>query len=164
MSVYNKYQMDADTRTSDSSGTATIGPIPSDTNYSVRVNSFPADSSKIYGSEYWGSLGGIAVAGAETTAVTFIRNAPYTSNIFIHNAKTDQPVTGSAPFGTLLKISIEVTNPSVRGSVAQTVQCLLTLDRNKQSGYDFQAVSPARTMAIGTKDTFDFIVMPPDSG
>ena len=77
---------------------------------------------------------------------------------------TDTPVSGTVPFGTLLKVSIEITNPNEQGSMPQSVECALTLDRDKQAVYDFQSTSSARGLAIGAKDTFDFTVMPPDSG
>ncbi len=164
VSLFDKNAQFLQVQNTDSTGSAGFNEVQTDTGYTIQVNCIASNPAKIYGSEYWGTLEGLNVTGAETTAVTFHRNAPYTSNINVYEKTTNTPVTGNVPFGTLLEVSIEITNPNEQGSIPQRVECGLTLDRDKQMGYDFQGVTSARDMARGAKDTFDFTVMPPDSG
>ena len=83
--------------TCDSSGSVEFDDVRADTGYSIRVNTVPSSPSKIYGNEYWGERKGLGIAGAETTAVTFMRNAPYTSNILVFNNSTNEVVTRKYP-------------------------------------------------------------------
>jgi len=164
VSLYDKNEAIVSDQNTDSSGVAFFSGVSGDSGYVIRVTCVNSNPSKIYGNEYWGSLGGISVVGAETTAVTFVRNAPYTSNINLYNANTNALMAGNIPFGTPIRVSIEITNPSSPGSITQLVRSGLTLDRNKLLPYDFQDTSDSRSMLVGTKDTFNFVLTPPDSG
>jgi len=148
----------------DAMGRTLFSRIALDTGYSIAIRCKSSDSSKVYGNEYWGSLGGIAVTGAGETEISFNRNAPYTSDIKVYDENRNEPVSGVVPLGTPVKVAIEITNPNEPGSAQQSAQCLITLDHDKQAGFDFRDSSATRVMAVGTKDTFWFAVPPLDSG
>ena len=117
ISLYDNNQVLIQTQSTDSLGKAYFAGIQADTGYSIQANSVTSNPSKIYGNEYWGERRGLTISGAETTAVAFMRNAPYTSNIKVYDKNTDEVVSGNIPFGTPLKVSIEITNPNEQGSV-----------------------------------------------
>ncbi len=164
VSLLDKSNQFLEGQDADSVGVAHLTGIPADTGYSIQVNYVAANPSKIYGNEYWGRLGGISVSGSDTTSVTFLRNAPYTSLITIRNGSTNDLISGSVPFGTPLSVSIEITNPDKPGSVPDSVRCILTLDRDKQAVYDFVGLSAERSVPVGIKDTFNFALTPPAAG
>ncbi len=162
--LFDENQMLTDTRVADADGTALFSSVLADTGYSIRVNYARLDPGKVFGNEYWGGRSGLAVSVAETTAVEFQRNMPFTSKINVYDAATNQPVPAGMPFGTPVRVSIEITNPDVPGSAPQAVKCTLAVDRDKIPGYDFQDTSAAQPMAIGAMQTFDFTFLPQDSG
>ncbi len=148
----------------DSLRTARFTNVAADTGYSIKVFCSVSDPSKIYGNEYWGSMGGVGVSGGGTTSVQFIRNAPVMSNIKVYNGNSSQLIAGNVPLGTPLKIAVEVTNPGGAWSQSQYVHCGLTLDRDKIPGYMFQQESSQHILAAGAKDTIQFEYTPPDTG
>ncbi len=164
VSLYDPNRSLAETRSTGSDGVACFPSVIADTGYSLRVEYAPSDPERIYGKEYWGTVNGVGISVAETTAVVFQRNTPYTSRITVSDAATNLPVTGGVPFGTPIRVSIEITNPDVPGSATRSVRCMLALDRDSHSEYDFLDTSSAQLLAIGAVRSFDFTLVPPDSG
>ena len=164
VALYDRSNVLLQARNTDLNGMARFDSVMADTAYSISVSDVPNTPDRLFGREYWGSKSGLAVDVGDTTAVTFQRNMPYTSNIVVYNAETNQPLSGGVPFGTEARVSIEITNPDVPGSTQQKVRCSLVLDRDKQPAYDFIDTSLAQTIAVGAKQTFDFTLLPSDSG
>jgi len=121
----------------DSEGNAFFSQIEEGSGYYYKVYHNPDDPENIFGEEYWGKKENITIYGNTTNYSEFTRNMPYGEEIKVYS--DGQDVTNSnVAAGTELEFRIKVKNPNPE-DLKSFVR--LVLDRNKDSGYDYDEQS-----------------------
>ena len=108
-------------------------------NYIVEGYHNPTNPGTEFGEEYWGRTA--FSHNQNTTPVTLTRNMPHFDGVKVFNHITGQDVTGqTVAAGVKLRVLVFAKNPS---SSQLNVKARVIVDKNKQSDFDFDELSPS---------------------
>ena len=113
--------------------------------------------STIFGSEYWGSKS--ITHNSSNTSTILQRIMPYCYDVKAFDVASNAEITGqSIALGTAVKFRVFVRNPN---TVANQVKARIVIDRNQQTGYDFDSTSQIVTInGNNSNNVFEFNYTP----
>jgi hypothetical protein len=154
------------TEATDGSGVATFVDCMTGERYRYDVFFEPTSPGKIFGREYWGGKGVERIVATQPCIESFVRNAPYTTDILVIEVSSGQNIRGGdVEVGTELELRLQVTNPNVPGSTTQQTKGRLVLDRDQTAPYDFdQTTADAVDIPAGSDYLFSFPYTPNVTG